>query len=391
MDTHEVVDSECGQDGGQPETTQIDGMKNKIGENGMPNRQEAPKTQDQVKPEPEGSSDGPTKKLGDLTGGQGPRKSRKGEKKRTGTYNPYERETRLAKKASEMVHSLQTTSAMELCVEFYGMTRIELFGEARCFAAVFTEGAVKGSWEELDRSEDMRCVTHMRCFKKFRTRAGTKMDREEHAMIALFPSRKVMANEETLNPNDGWAYTEFTVSEVLSSEEMILERRLKQGRRGIQAKVTVSLALDVIYHIENEKKVTIDFGFLKNAPRRNRMYFEISKALRRGKWAPLYKSEVRSSTEVEKYDRVTFEPQDFHGGDESKLFRLEVYRWYKNGRFKLLGFVQTNFEKLSSLKAHDQLYWWPAPNGISSAKIILQEVESSSDACTFTLRLDNMF
>lgn len=331
------------------------------------------------------------KKIGDVVTRRESRKQPRGNKQRTGTYNPYERETRLAKKSSEMVNSLQTTSAMELCVEFYGMTRTELFGEARCFAVVFTEGAVRGSWEELDRSEDMKCVGHMRCFKKFRTRAGTEMDRQERAIIALFPSRKEGTEGAALDPNDGWAFAEFTVNEVLHSEQMILERRLLQGKRGTQAKGTVSLALDVIYHVENGRKVTIDFGFLENAPRRNRMYFEICKALRRGKWAPLYKSEVRCSNEADNFDRVTFDPQDFHGGDESKLFRLEVYRWYKNGRFKLLGFIQTNFEKLSSLRAHDQLYWWPAPNGISSAKIVVEEVELTECFCTFTLRLGSMF
>lgn len=392
MDANNIADSGSGQGGQQAETTMIDNTKSGIDKDEISGEKEqAQNAPDRDQSEPMENNVVSVSRISEVSTKREARKSKKGEKKRTGTYNPFERETMLAKKASEMVHSLQTTSAMELCVEFYGMTRTELFGEARCFAVLFTEGALNGSWEELDRSEDMKCTGHMRCFKKFRTRAGTEMDRQERAMIALFPSRKGNPDEETLDPNGGWAHTEFTVSEVLDSDQMILERRLKQGKRGTEAKGTVSLVLDVIYHVEIEKKVTIDFGFLKDAPRRNRMYFEICKALRRGKWAPLYKSEVRCSSEADKFDRVTFDSQDFHGGDESKLFRLEVYRWYRNGRFKLLGFVQTSFEKLSTLKANDQLYWWPAPNGITSAKIVIQEIEMNNLDHNFALRLSKMF
>lgn len=315
----------------------------------------------------------------------------KSQKKRTGTYNPYERETRLAKRNSEMVKSLQTTSALELCVEFYGMSRIEFFGEARCFAVVFTQGSTKDTWEVVDKSEDMKCSSHMRCFKKFRVRAGTELDRQERAMIALFSVVKSEPEEKEILVSEAWAYAEFTVGEVLDSEHMMLERRLTLGKNKTVSKGTVSLVLDVIYHMKDVKKVSIDFGVLEEAPRRNRMYFEICKALRRGKWAPLYKSEVRCHSEVGKFDVVTFDGQDFHGGDVGKLFRLEVYRWYRNGRFKLLGFIQTNYEKLSSLKAHDQLYWWPAPNGISSAKIVVENVVETDGAYTFSLRLGNMF
>lgn len=318
---------------------------------------------------------------------------KKGTKKRTGPYNPYELETKKMNKGSnsKMLESLKN-NAVQVCVEFYGMTRMDLFGEARCYAVMFNQGTSQGSWQMVESSEYMKCMAHMRCFKKFRLRAGTEVDRDENMLIALFDAgRKETSSIENIDPADAWALAEFSVADLLESDQMILERRLKYGKSGALAKGSVSLVLDMIYHSEYQQKVTINFGFLDGSPRRNRMYFEISKALRRGKWAPLFKSEVRNHDDVAQFNIVTFEGQDFHGGDADKLFRLELYRWYRSGKSKLLGFVQTNFSKLISLKKNDQLYWWPAQDGITTAKVNIQEVVVDEEQCVFSLRMANMF
>lgn len=325
-----------------------------------------------------------------------PPDQKKEQKKRTGTYNPFEMETnKMAKGTNSKVMRCLENHAVQVCVEFYGMTRLDFFGESRCFAVMFNQGAEPGSWQMAESSEFMKCTGHMRCFKKFRLRAGTEFDRGERMLIGLFEANsKQIADESTIenmNPKQSWAYAEFSVCELLDSEQMILERRLKYGKNGSLAKGTVSLALDMIYHIEPNPKITIDFGFLERAPKRNRMYFEICKALRRGKWAPLFKSEIRNYDDVNQFSVVTFDGQDFHGGDTEKLFRLELYRWYRSGKSKLLGFIQTNFAKLSTLKKNDHLYWWPAPDGITTAKVTVQHVEISDEQCVFQLRMANMF
>lgn len=319
------------------------------------------------------------------------RYSEKQSSKRSELYNPYENETKVFKRNDSALMSTLQTSAVEVYVEFFGMTRVELFGKSHCIAVIFNEGTSPGSWEPLDHGQQMPCEFHMRCFKKFRLRAGTEIDRAETYMVALFALDNARIPEKSLQASNAWAYTEFTVGEVLDCEQMMLERRLKYGKSGVMAKGTVSLTLDVIYHVEGDRKVSIDFGFLPESPRRNRMYFEICKALRRGKWIPLYRSEIRCHDEAHEFKQVSFQEQEFHGGDLSKLIRLELFRWYKNGKTKLLGFIQTNYEKLSSLKPNDQLYWWPAENGISIAKVVVQGVKSDNRELVLSLRLANMF
>lgn len=317
------------------------------------------------------------------------------------TLHPYEKEEaeiirkRAGTDAANVLKSL-LSSAVQVCVEFYGMTRLDWFGEARCFAALFTPGSSAGYWTMLERGESMRCTERMRCFKKFRLRAATQADRADEVAIALFdagaPAATALAEMRDVDLlTVAWAYATFNVVDLLASDDMILERGLRYGKRGLQAKGSVSLVLDVIQHMKQNQRIAFDIGFADGTPRRNRMYFEVCRALRRGKWSPLYKSEVRCREEADQFDIVTFDAQDFHGGDSAKLFRIEVYRWYKNGNTKLLGFIQTSYEKLKTMNQNDQLYWWPAQFGIESTKMVLEDIKRSEDEACYKLRMASMF
>lgn len=317
--------------------------------------------------------------------------SRNTDESKVDLYDPSEAGAERSEENNLDILASLKTSAVELFVEFYGMTRIELFGRTHCFTVLFSEGTAPGSWDIADQSNLMPCEYHMRSFQRFRLRAATEVDRAETYLLALFASETIPVDRKLLTAENAWAFAEFTVRQILESDQMILEKRLKYGKSGVLAKGSVSLALDVIYHVEHDRKVALEFGFLTGSPRRNRMYFEICKALRRGKWTPLYKSEIRNHDEVNKFETASVDGQDLHGGDMSKLIRLELFRWYKNGRVKLLGFIQTNFEKLSNLKTNDQLYWWPAEEGISCAKVIVQDVMSTDKQLFLALRMANMF
>lgn len=314
--------------------------------------------------------------------------------KKGSLVNPFKHETRLlSARQSNLVDTLKT-AAVEIYLEFFGMSRVELFGKTECLAALFNEGTQPGTWRFLEKGEPMPTGLHMRCFKKFRLPAATDVDRSESYLVCLFMAENIQKDELTLSHGDAWAYAKFTVAEVLECDEMIIDKRLNYTRTGAIAKGNVSFSLDLIYPIDSNnqhKRICIDFGFLEGCPRRNRMFFEMSKTLRCGKWTPFYKSEVRCFDDAAKYDLASIDAQNFHGGELTKMNRLELFRWYKNGKTKLLGFVQTNFEKLLALKQGDQLYWWPAEEGISTAKIIVKDVKSNDTEFNLMLRMSSMF
>lgn len=105
------------------------------------------------------------------------------------------------------------------------------------------------------------------------------------------------------------------------------------------------------------------------ATQRNRIFFVVSRALKKGAFSPIYRSEVQTRDQLSKFDDVTLSSQVLHGGNASRLFRLEVYRYYKNYSSTLLGFVQTSLEKLKTMNHGGQLYWWPAVRGFPSVNV----------------------
>lgn len=300
-------------------------------------------------------------------------------------FNPFELRSResLTSKPEALLESL-SFHAVQLSLECIGITRIDFFSHSACFAGLFVPGLIPGKWQLLDRSEVANCSPQIRFVKKFRLRAATALDRKEVMLVALFDGDR---REEWLDPMRGWGYQEFSVEELLSEKQMIAEKNLKAEKRGMHAKGSVVLALEMVYHVDKDSLITFDIGFLESAPRRNRMFFVISRALRRGKWSPVYRSEVRIREDIAKFEPATLGAQEFHSGDVTKLFRIEMHRSYKNGKTKLLGFVQTSVEKLESMEANAQLYWWPAPEGITSAKVVIQYIEKTQNEHFFSFRI----
>lgn len=300
-------------------------------------------------------------------------------------FNPFELRSKgsLALRSETLLESL-SFHAVQLSLECTGVTRIDLFSHRTCFVALFAPGLVPSRWQLLERSERAGCSPQIRFVKKFRLRAATALDRKEVMLVALFDGE---TREGMLDPKKGWGYQEFSVEELLNEKQMMVEKNFKSEKKGTQMKGSIVLALEMVYHVDKDSLITFDIGFLESAPRRNRMFFVISRALRRGKWSPVYCSEIRLRDDVTKFEPVTLGAQEFHSGDVSKLFRIEVHRWYKNGRSKLLGFVQTSVDKLESMEANAQLYWWPAREGITSAKVIIQYVEKTQDERIYSLSI----
>lgn len=301
------------------------------------------------------------------------------------TVNPFQLRTKksIRIRSEQLIESLDFNAA-ELAVECTGFGRFELFSNPRLLVALFTQGITPGEWELVGKSEDVPCSANMGFLKKFRVRAGTTLDREERMLLAVFDQT---AEKVGLTPTRALGQAQFTIADILESKQMMMQKELQMRRKRANVKPSILLALEMVYHVDHDQQITFEVGFLEDAPLRNRMFVVISRALRRGKWSPVYRSEVRVRQDVEKFDPITLGIQEFNGGDPSKLFRIEVHRAYKNGQSKLLGFVQTSYEKLSSMETNNQLYWWPAREGITSARVIIQSAESRGDDDWYSLRV----
>lgn len=275
-------------------------------------------------------------------------------------------------------------NAVELSIECYGLKKMDLFSYSDPFAVVFVQGMIAGQWEEIDRTETIFETHTPRFVKKIRVPACTDADRAQPMRICVYDRDSPSDN---LNEHDKIGGTEFSVSQLLDAQHMALERELCIAQRTARSRGVVMIALDMICHVESDERISISFGFLSGAPVRNRIFFVISRALQKGMWSPVYRSEVRLKDDLKRFEPAVLSSQEMHGGNASKLFRLEVFRYYKNGKTKLLGFVQTSLEKLKSLKPNSQLYWWPAQEGIHKAKVVIERVELTHTESTFSFNL----
>ncbi|CAN8063802.1 unnamed protein product [Agarophyton chilense] len=289
----------------------------------------------------------------------------------------------LSKGVPALIESLKF-DALELHVEGHETTRLEFFAPAECFVVLFSEGSVPGTWEVTDRSETVRCSQHIRLLKKFRLRAATEVDRSEKVMLAFFDAN---TPSHSLEPKNALGYEIFSAAELIESKELALNRQLRSEGWRFWGDARVLLSLDFLKHTSLNEAISIEFGLDDESPRMNRMFFIISRSLPHGTWSPIYRSEVRTRNEVDKFDTVSIPSQDFHGGDESKNFRLELHRWYKNGKTRPLGFMQTSIQKLKSLESNSSMYWWPSEDGISCAKVIVVQALTSPCEAHFNLLL----
>lgn len=282
----------------------------------------------------------------------------------------------------QRIESLQFNAA-EVSIECCNLPRTGLFSKAEYFVAIFTEGASKGTWLCQDKSECQSCVGSGSFVKKFRLRAATNVDRDEDIVLAFFDA-SMLAKPLTIGR--AIAKQIFTVSELLIANQMTVEKSLCDSR-GARMKAYSILAMDMVYHVKDKHLISFDFGCLGNVPLPNRVFFVISRALRKGRWTPVYKSEVRLQADADWFEPVSLDAQLFHAGDPKKLFRLEVFRWYKCGSKRLLGFMQINTEKLCQTQANDEIHWWPCREGIIGAKMLVQETNISEKEKWFCIRL----
>lgn len=313
--------------------------------------------------------------------------------------NPFHLDMKKKKKqitsldASAIEETLRT-SAVEMYFEFSGLsTGIDIFGtKSECFIVIFEPGSEQGIWQASYKSQLMPTSYKLTCDEGFRLRSATDVDRSERYYVSLFAFEHYSKQDHELIIDHAWVSVDFTVQNVIQSKQMALNKQLRQGRDGmLLPKTSVVMTLDIIHHVLTNRVIELNFGFLQDCQRRNRMFFKLLKAIRTDKWVCIYKSETRYHDNIEQYDIMKINEQQLHSGDTHKMVRLQLHRWYKNGKTILLGFVQTTFEKLLSFKPKDQLYWWPAENGLSTAKVSVKDIQVSDEKISLTLRMANMF
>jgi hypothetical protein len=304
-------------------------------------------------------------------------------------FNPFQLSTaKSIKLRSENVCSaLNSTCAAELTLECRQMSRLEFFARNNMFVVVRAAGREAGTWDELDRTEVVADTRSPQFIRKIRLPASTAHDRDAPYQLHVY-NAPADGNVTDLADMELVGTAQTSVAELLAAKQMSAEQSVLSPRSG-RSKGCVVLTLEMIWHEQRGERTVFDFGFTEDAPVRNRIFFVVSRAIQKGRFSPIYRSEIQTKELLSKFEDVGLDSQELHGGDPTRLFRIEVYRYYKSGETALLGFVQTSLEKLKTCRPGAQLYWWPAISGFSSVrfKLISVKIDESGGMNWFVMRL----
>jgi len=304
-----------------------------------------------------------------------------------------------------LTRALQT-SAVELCVEVRNFVRSSSMSMTPCsiFVVLFVQGSSPGSWEELDRTEGViNPRGNMRWVHKMRLPAATTLDRSEHIALGLFEDSSTststyssssssvgLYSKRKVHPENSSGYAQLRVAQILSAPSMALDLECLSPRSS-RVKGTISLAADLVPHLAHDELLTFDVAFEKDAPAKKRITYVISRALPKGKWSPVYRSEVRTKDNegLEHFRNAVLTNRELNSGNDRRLLRIEFYRAYNNRKTTLLGFCQTSLLSLRTCVLNAGLYWWPAQDGIPNARVVLTRRTVTEDSSTFVLRVVN--
>lgn len=295
---------------------------------------------------------------------------------------------------ANLTRALQT-QAVELCVEARGLAATMMRAPRGLFVVLYMRGSSPGTWSELERTETVVDPRgNNRWVHKMRLPAATTLDRSEYISLAVFEEKAKSGASSGLalkkqieeGPGNAIAACSLRVAQLLCSPAMALDIELTSPRSN-RVKGLMSIAADLVPHLEHDELLTFDVAFEKDAPARNRVLFVVSRSVPKGRWSPIYRSEVRTRAELDMFRSAVLKNREVNSGNEKRLLRIEFYRYYKNRTCTLLGFCQTSLLSLRTCPLNAGIYWWPAQDGIPDAKVVLTRRTVTEESSSFSLRV----
>ncbi len=296
---------------------------------------------------------------------------------------------------ANLTRALQT-QAVELCVEVRGLAAAMMRAPRALFVVLYVRGSSPGTWSELERTEGVIDPRgNNRWVHKMRLPAATTLDRSEYISLAVFEEKAKSGSSSTgvsykkqteEGPENALAACSLRVAQLLCSPSMALDIELTSPRSN-RVKGVMSLAADLVPHLEHDELLTFDVAFEKDAPARNRVLYVLSRSVPKGRWSPIYRSEVRTRGELDMFRSAVLKNREVNSGNEKRLLRIEFYRFYKNRTCTLLGFCQTSLLQLRTCPLYAGIYWWPAQDGIPNAKVVVTRRTVTEESSSFSLRV----
>lgn len=271
---------------------------------------------------------------------------------------------------------------LELCLECQFLPKVDVFSNSDPFAEVFQRDNSRGQWRLIGRTETLVNSHFPRFVKKFPVTAQPDHDMEKEILIKIFAKgsiqRAVRLGEASC-----------TLWDIVSAPGQckVLKMNSIDPKKDTWVIVTGDASRNKMHEL-NPRSVTVHVKFDKTARPRSKMHFVICRALKKGRWTPVYRSEGHVHPDRD-FVPATVTFADMFCGDESKPARVEFFQKRAGVDPKLSGFVQFSVRQLEMMEDDMVMQWWSGQDAVAPGMIKMTKKEISAQSISISLTMFN--
>uniref|UniRef100_A0A7S1TI86 C2 domain-containing protein n=1 Tax=Compsopogon caeruleus TaxID=31354 RepID=A0A7S1TI86_9RHOD len=191
-----------------------------------------------------------------------------------------------------------------------------------------------------------------------------------------------------LDNQDFIGAAECLCQEILEIPGHSITLELEDPKKPRKKRGNVILMLDGV--IPCDPPVSILFNFTASIPgvANKKLVLIISKAMRKGQWTPVYRSE-EARGKVTTFDPCTISKEKLCAGNDLRSFRIELHR---KKRFDLeqVGFFLSNLQKLSEATVGQSFRWWSPARGLQKSGVVLLTKQIEDTSMVFDINMSGI-
>jgi hypothetical protein len=254
---------------------------------------------------------------------------------------------------------------LELSIECQFLPKVDLFSNSDPYAELYARAPHKTTWGLVGRTETIANAHFPRFVAKFTLDVQPDADMERELLV------KVLARGNFSKPTRLGEAT-CRVWDVVSAPGQCKVMRLAWSADP-KKESWVILSGDICrdrMHALAPRAVTLHVRLGESARPRSKTHYVVSRALKKGRWTPVYRSEGHAHADRE-YAPAALRFADVFAGDEAKPTRVEFYQRRVGVDPKMAGFVQFSVRQVERMEEGRAFQWWAGQDAVAPGDVML--------------------
>lgn len=278
-----------------------------------------------------------------------------------------------------------TEAHLELSIECQYLPKLPVFSNSDPHAVLYSRPGSDSTWNLIGRTEKLQNSHFPRFVKAFRVDTNPW---EESGLFQEFLVRVLARGTFGRLVRLGEAIC--TLKDVISAPGQCFVSRLQRTadpRKESWLVLSGALCRDQA-HVEAPRRVVVCVALAQSARPRAKMNFVVARALNKGRWAPVYRSEDarRPSTE---YAPAELRFVDVFGTTGVAMARVEFYQHRSSVDPKLIGFIQLGMRQVEKMEEGCVIQWMGGQGSVAPGNIMLAKKTVEAEEVKLWLSITN--